>query len=399
MTVYISQRDADIQKITLASNPGISFGNRDYRNSDVVIGSASSSTPPSNNNGSSVQAGIQQAKAASERNTTATPAQAGPFSNNVQSSMTETPSQYYIPYEQPIRDQIASYPAYTPKTDTEMLSEAENYANLQINPQVTALQTALQNAIASAGNQKTSIEANYSTVSQTADRLLDKARSAGTESAIARGGGRSGAVEYEVGKLSQPIMEQVTQAENEKAAALTNIDNALGTIQSNYDTSLQSLEAQRGTLVAQQLAAIKDLEYAKQTGSADKILAATQNLAALTNARNEFDNELNLRYTEAIGEVPSATSTNPTITMPESSNNSNSTPTLASGGGVGLRQYVESQGGSVGWDAASGEVTINGRVYTPAYLAQLGAYLVDGKWYIPESAMNSMTQAQNAVYI
>lgn len=294
--------------------------------------------------------------------------------------------QYYVPYEEELRDLIKSYPKYTPLSESEMQSQASNYANLQVNPQITALGQALQNAITAANNQTNEINAAYSTVGTTADRLLADAQKQGTVSAVARGGGRSGAVEQSVAKLSQPIMEQVTQAEADKAAKLTNVASSKTAAQTAYDQGIQALEEQRGNLIAQQLAAIKELDYAKQTGSADAILAATERLSSATNARNEFDNTLLQKYTDTMGQVPGEVVEAPTITGATDTSLNSST----SGSGIGLRSYVESKGGSVGWDPVTKEVTVNNKKYSPAQLMQMGATLTNDSWYIPESVLRGM---------
>jgi hypothetical protein len=288
-------------------------------------------------------------------------------SKTVQDNMAKTPGSYYVPYEQAQRDLIATAPTYTTKTPAELEAEANNNANLQINPQATSLQNALRNAILSLDNQANDVNASYATVGQTADRLLGNAQTAGTESAIARGGGRSGAVEYEVGKLKAPIMETVTQAEATKAANLANIAKSKTAAQTAYDEGSTALETQRGSLVAQQLAAIKELDYAKQTGNWERINAATVALANLATQQNQVDNA-NLRTDIATtGVVPTALNTP-----------------------VGLRQYAESKGATIEYDATTGTVSLNGKKYTPTQLQANGATLVDGRWQIPESVLTGM---------
>lgn len=324
-------------------------------------------------------------KSTAKSNTPSVPktnSQAGPFAN------ANASGKYYVPYESAITDLISQYPAYTPKTDSEMQSEAQNYADIQVNPQKTSLQTALTNAINSLNSQESEVNAAYSNVGTTADRLLRQAQEQGTVSAIARGGGRSGAVEHEVGKLKEPIMENVTQAEAEKAAKLSGIANSRTAAQTNYDNAVTDLEAQRGALVAQQLAAIKDLDYAKQTGRADAILNATQKLAEITQKANEFNNTLLYNYSSLMGQMPdtgSSTALN-ALNNTTVSGNLNSSP----GNEVGLRAYAESRGASVGWDPTTQEVTVNGKKYSPYQLRQMGATIKNNSWYIPESAVRAM---------
>lgn len=306
------------------------------------------------------------------------------------SSTGQGSSQYYVPYEKELQDLIRDYPKYTPLSQSEIESQANNYANLQIDPQLTALSQSLRNAIAAANSQKGEINAAYSGVGTTADRLLGDAQKQGEISAVARGGGRSGAVEYTVGQLKQPIMEQVTQAEADKAAKLSSVAEYMTNAQTTYDEKSESLEAQRGRLVAQQLAAIKELDYAKQIGSADAILAATERLSAVTNARNQFDNTLLQSYSDMMGEVPGEVTERPVIT-----GSNNSSVNNDSGSQVGLRGYIESKGGTVDFtspdgSAMNGTVTINGKSYSASQLMQKGATLKNGSWYIPESVLRGM---------
>lgn len=311
-------------------------------------------------------------------------------SRNVQSGMAETPSSYYVPYEQALRDSISAYPSYTAKTEQELLSEANTTANLQVDPQKTALQQSLTNAIAAAAKNKEKINANYATVGETANSLLADAEKSALISANARGGGRSGAVEYMTGELKAPIMTQVAQAEAQKAADLTGVDTGLDTIQTTYDQSVTALEAQRGSLVAQKLAALKELEYAKQVGNWEAINAATASLAALTTQQNQFDNSLLQNQIETMGVTPSYNTDDLTNSANSSSTTSNTSGTSALTSPVGLRAYAEGKGAKVGYNAASGEVSVNGNKYTPTQLISAGAQLVDGRWLIPESVIAQM---------
>lgn len=287
---------------------------------------------------------------------------------NTQKKETNNQDRYYVPYQQSYDDAISKL-SYTRLTDREIEDRARNMADLQINPQVTSLQASLQKAIADAANQKRSIEANYSTIGPTAERLLANAQKAGTESAIARGGGRSGAVEYEVGRLREPINESVMQAENRRAAELTNIDNALGTVNTNYSDQMQALEAQRGQLVAAQIAALKagDMELALDL--ANKRATHEYNRSALYDSANQNFADRELRTHEIYGGAPGITGT------------------------VTLTDYVTQRGLSApSWDASTGNITLNGKTYTPDQLKNAGGYLQNGRWQLPESVVASMMQ-------
>lgn len=276
---------------------------------------------------------------------------------------------YYVPGQQSLEDAIAVL-SYTPRSYEQAKTEASNLADIQINPQKTQLQLSLQKAISDAQNQKRSIEANYATIHTAADRLLEQAQKRGTESAIARGGGRSGAVEYAVGELSKPIHENVMQAEAQKAANLANIDNALATINENYNKQIQALEEHRGALAAAQLAAILNGDQDKALAYAQARANAEFQLSNLLDSRDRYNQEA-VRADTALTGVAGGTIS----------------------GTVGLRDYLNSMGVSnsnIHWDPGTGNVTINGKTYTPNQLKSLGGYIQNDRWQIPESVIRSL---------
>jgi hypothetical protein len=290
----------------------------------------------------------------------------GSKSNNKSSSKAE--KQYYVPGQQSLEDAIARLD-YTPRSMGDMQKEAANLANLQIDPQLAALKAAINKAVSDAGIQKTSVEANYANVQPTAARLLEEAQAAGTESAIARGGGRAGAVEYEVGKMKRPINESVMQAEAQKSAQLSAIDQALATIQEKYSDQTQSLEAQRGSLEAAQLAALLAGDREMASNMASQRVGAEYNLASLLNSRDLSNQQNVLAQAEITGQFPG---------MPE--------------GTVTLRDYLSNSGyDEPGWDPGTGNVTVNGKTYTPEQLSKYG-YIQNGRWQLPESIIRSMLQ-------
>lgn len=274
--------------------------------------------------------------------------------------------QYYVPGQQSWEDAISKI-SYSPRSFSDMQDEASTLADLQINPQLTQLQASLKKAIADAGNQKLNIEANYASVQPTAERLLEQAQKSGTESAIARGGGRSGAVEYEVGQMKRPINESVMQAEARKAAELTGVDNSLATVNDNYAQQVQALETHRGTLVAAQLAALKsgDTEMAMRIASERANLELQA--STLLDNRDRSDRQFELDQSSIFGQTPGITGT------------------------VTLTDYVTGKGQSApSWDPNTGNVSLNGKTYTPKQLTDAGGYIQGGRWQLPESVVKSM---------
>jgi len=305
---------------------------------------------------------------------TATSKAVTPTIPEIQSGVASSTGNNNYPYNGLQTDILSAYPKYTPKTADELLTEAQNYANLQIDPQKTALQTALADAIASANNYKTSIEADYATLGDQANDALSEAQKNALISANARGMGRSGAVDYERGVLQKPILKAVASAETQKAANLANVDNSLATSKKNYDTAVTNLETQRGTLTAQQLATAKALDYAMQTGNWSAVADYASDIA--NKSINEKANDTTAQSNDIanIGYVPPAVDTS--YSIPSSS--------------VSLRDYTAKNGGTINYNATTQDVTVNGKTYSKQALSDSGAKLVNGSWYIPESLISQM---------
>lgn len=292
---------------------------------------------------------------------------------------------YSFPYESQLKSLVNSMSGYTTPSQSTLSSQAQRYANLQIDPQVTALQNALEQAKNSYTAQKASTEANYAGYQDAINRQLDTVASKALESAIARGGGRSGAVEWLTAEQQKPILETSAQTAAQKEAALNAIAQALSTYENQYSTNLSNLETQRGQLSAQQLGNLNQQAYSNSAASIQQQLAALQGLAGMATQANQFNQNmalqqlpyyslteqqrqaLPLEWTQAIGQVPG---------------NSNTS--------IGLRDYATSKGASIDYDANTGEVLVNGKRYSSGTLQNLGGQLINDRWYLPESAVNAL---------
>lgn len=275
--------------------------------------------------------------------------------------------QYYVPGQQSWEDAIAGL-KYTPRDRGDMQSEAQTWADIQINPQKTALQTALQNAISSLGNQERTVNANYANLAANKDAAVDVASKRALESAISRGGGRSGVVEWATAENTKPIMTAYAQAEAQKTAELNNLASNRTLAQSNYDAGIQALEEQRGALAAAQLSALLNGDRDTAMQYQQMRVNAEQNLATLLNARDMYNTDAVRADTALTG---------------------------VAGGGlqgtVSLKDYLEQNGGNTPtWDASTGNVGINGRTYTPKQLEEAGGYIQNGRWQIPESVVRGL---------
>ncbi|MDD4722896.1 MAG: hypothetical protein PHR07_09160 [Acidaminococcaceae bacterium] len=165
-------------------------------------------------------------------------------------------------------------PDYTPRTSEQILSEAQQYADLLINPQVLSLEQAIEQARESANSRYNKINATYTSVPERTTRILDENAKKAQEMAIARGGGPSGVVPWLTKELQTPVLESMNQLEAERVAALNEISNALSLTESQGIEQMKALETQRGGYAEQQAKAIEELEYARQSGNWEKILEA-----------------------------------------------------------------------------------------------------------------------------
>jgi hypothetical protein len=304
-----------------------------------------------------------------------------------------TLSQYQMPYEQAYRDVISQAPIYNAPSEQELLSQAGTWAGLQIDPQVQALNDAIEKARLSAQTQEDKINANYASFDSSVDRMVQKAEQRALESAIARGGGRSGAVEWLSDQYAAPIMEQAATQQAGRTASLNSIANALALAEEQYRGQGTALEARRGELEAQRVSELQALAQAQASGNWERVATATQNLMNMATQAQQFnsqfatsllpyfmptvgqDMDYNLGLVGSFGEVPGSMSSDIT--------NVSHSP-------VPLRDYATQQGATVGYDPATKSVIINGKKYSTSQLQQMGGQLVNGSWMIPQNAIDGL---------
>lgn len=162
-----------------------------------------------------------------------------------------------FPYEQMLRDLLSQPSSYKAPSESELLSQARQYATLQVDPLLSAIQSSLAKTQSDYESQRQAIEAAYSGVPARTQSLLEEARQAALASAVARGMGRSGVPDWLTAKLSTPIMQQATESDQEKAAKLAAAANALATAQSEAGRQRQATEERRGTLESARLAELR----------------------------------------------------------------------------------------------------------------------------------------------
>ncbi len=312
--------------------------------------------------------------------------------NNMANNFSQALSQYSLPYEQALRDLLASAPKYSAPSEEALLDQATQYANLQIDPAIEALKRVMEQNRLSADSQRDSINANYASFEDTANRMLQEAANAALESAISRGGGRSGAVEWLTNKQQAPVMEQMTNVQADRTARLNAIADALALSESQGNEQLQSYEERRGQLTSSQLEALRQLTQAQAQGNWQNMFNAVQSLSNAATQANQFaeqaalarlpyyaqteserQNNL-LNWTQLMGEVPSQ--------LPGSSN--------TAGLVQPLRSYGTSRGANIDYDPNTDSVLINGRSYSNSQLQNMGGQRVNGSWYLPQSVVDAL---------
>jgi len=272
-------------------------------------------------------------------------------------------------YQKSIEDILGSAPKYTPQSDSDIQSQASTYADVQINPQITALQKSLQTALSSLDNQANTVTANYAGIQEDADATMKEVEKDAVENAISRGGGRSGVVEWVKTENQKPVLSALMKAEAAKTADLNNIANNKTLAQTNYNAGIEALETQRGAITAAKIDALKQADYAMQTQNWTALANVQLQLAQMAMQEDQFNQKMSYDWTSMMGETPGSSAIDSTIT---------------------LNDYVNSNKGTISWNAANGNVTVNSKVYTPAALQAAGGYLENGRWMIPESVVKSM---------
>lgn len=317
-----------------------------------------------------------------------------PLPQDVMAQLGQQLQQYLFPYEQLMRDIMAQMPTYQQPSQEELLQQAKTWANLQIDPAIQAISQALAQTKQALETQQAKTEAAYAGLEQATQRFMQEAAQKALESAIARGGGRSGQVEWYTSKLQQPIAEQYAQAQAQRAAELADIANRMTLAEQQAAEQQKALEQRRGELEAERLAELQNLAHATAVGDWQRAFQAAQNLASMATQAQQWGlsyaagllpyfalteserQNLPLQWAQVVGQVPSAT-------VPA---------TGVTGYYVPLREYASQLGASIDYDPVTNEVIINGRRYSVNALAGLGGRMTNGRWYLPASALQSLLQ-------
>ena len=223
-----------------------------------------------------------------------------------------------MPYENDLRALLPSSPQTAPKSQAEILATAQNYASLNINPQLEALRRSIAEAGVNANNQTNTINAAYQGGQAQTQGMLDEARRYALESAIARGGGQSGVVNWETEKRTTPIMQQQQQADADQAAKISAVADWLANVQTQGATQEQDLAARQGDLTQQYSQLLADQGQANSVADWQRMWNSVNQLGSNVTQNQQFmvpygatteyqRQQLPLDWATAMGQVPGQT--------------------------------------------------------------------------------------------
>lgn len=312
------------------------------------------------------------------------------------------------PYEQMLRDIMANQPLSQAMPEEDMLASARERAALMIDPQRLALQQQIEELQRQAEASRGRIQADYAGAEESVARMLEEARRQATESAIARGGGRSGQVDYFSRKMQEPIAIGHQQQQAQRMARLGDIESALMTSQRQAAQTLSQLAQQEGQITNQQLAALRDAAYGKQTQEWQQALQSALGVAQLAGQHNQYSQnfaanllpyftltemqrqQLPLEWASQMGIVPDQ-APGPAQGIPASS----AVNPVTKGDPEELmpvRAYAAALGNpsAVDWDEKTREVIINGTRIPLDQLGAFGGYEKGGTSYLPRAILNQL---------
>ena len=156
---------------------------------------------------------------------------------------------------------------YQPQSQEKLSEQARIFRNIFEQPQSEALERRLEQAITDATGQKGSIRADFAGLEDALRRREAEQRRLDLESAVSRGGGRSGVVPYQATQRDELYTEKLTAELAKKNAAIANVRNQLALIQKQVPLELQQLAEQASRIEAQELQRLMDLDYERKRES------------------------------------------------------------------------------------------------------------------------------------
>lgn len=194
------------------------------------------------------------------------------------------------PYEQPSAQQVAQ--------------QAQQFRQIYEEPQRNEITRRLEQAIADASSQEEKIRANYQNFYNAMRNREQEQSRMDLESAVARGGGRSGLVPFMGERRDQYYTGKLSGAEAQKMAELNAISNQLGLVQRQVPDELRSLAEQASRLEAQELQRLMDMHYERQREHELQEFARALNVYDRTHLTPLEQLQLYLQMADVAGKFP-----------------------------------------------------------------------------------------------
>ncbi len=199
-----------------------------------------------------------------------------------------------LQYRGDLEGMLANRPQYE-MTEQEMLEAAMRDAGLMIDPHQHALGRSHEQMQQALDAQRAMAEASHAGYQTDIDYAMGEAQRQATESAIARGGGRAGLVDWQSAKLMAPIMGSAEAQAARHEATMNDIAAQKTMAQRHYGEHMNELEQRRGELTQQRMQQLEELQYARAVDDWDRAWRATQQLEMMDEQIRQFDNQMQLQ--------------------------------------------------------------------------------------------------------
>ncbi len=193
---------------------------------------------------------------------------------------------------------------YEKPTAEQFAQQANQFRQIYEEPQRNALTRQLEQAISDAQSQEQKINANYMSYHNAMRNREQQQRGQDLESAISRGAGRSGVVNYMDQKRDQFYTGEMSSVEAQKMAELNALSNELRLVNKQVPRELIELAEQASRLEAQELQRLRDLSYERGAQYDQDMFARSLNVFDRTKLTPLEQLQLYLSMADVAGKFP-----------------------------------------------------------------------------------------------
>ncbi len=192
---------------------------------------------------------------------------------------------------------------YDPLDPDEKRKLAEEYAAIQVDPQISQINRALEQTKLDAESQEARIKAAASGFEESLARREEAQRRTDLQSAIARGGGRAGAVEWLSAERQGYHLEKLSSHEKEVNAELNAIANQLGLTKRQMQERKIELEEMRGQLTNQELQRLREQEWERQVKGSNWMFEASMSVADRLAETDRWEYEQSAHIADRLSQI------------------------------------------------------------------------------------------------